>query len=234
LGWSRKRLASFQKLVVEYRRSSNIATYLEISRTFPEIEINVARFAGLDFVFAFEGDLKRLQISPDAVAGALGGDEPSVDDLCLRLLALLVERDALPKTGPGHIDRRRSAISDAMVNYLISIILETYDRDETFRIPPSLIVLTRRQLCGENPDLHQAQCAKDKRLLAARIVAERLEAGEKVSVRNLATLMHVPRSTAARWLAGGDFQRYVRDFRGLNQLSRRSRFTDGPKRSTKK
>jgi hypothetical protein len=147
LGWSDERLASFQKLIVDYRRTSNAATYLEIRRNFPEIEIQVSRFGGIDFVFTFEDDLKRLQISPDAVAGALGCDEPSVDALCLRLLTLLVERDRLPKTGPGHIDRRRHAIGDSFVNYLISIMLEGYDwHEEIFRIPPSLIVLARRQL----------------------------------------------------------------------------------------
>jgi hypothetical protein len=150
LGWSNERFASFKKLIIEYRRTSSAAMYLEIRRTFPEIEINVARFGGIDFVFAFEEDLKRVQIPGDLVAAALYCDEPSVDALCLHLLALLIERDTLPKTGPGHIERRRNAISDAMVNYLISIMLENYDwHEEIFRIPASLIVLTRRQLCGE-------------------------------------------------------------------------------------
>jgi hypothetical protein len=33
LGWSDERLASFQKLIVDYRRTSNVATYLEIRRS---------------------------------------------------------------------------------------------------------------------------------------------------------------------------------------------------------
>jgi hypothetical protein len=228
LDWSDERLASFQKLIVDYRRTQNATTYLKIRRDFPEIEIQVSRFGGIDFVFTFEDDLKRLQISPDAVAGALDCDEPWVDALCLRLLTLLVERDALPKTGPGHIDRRRNAISDSFANYLISIMLESYDwHEEIFRIPPSLIVLARRQLTGENPDLYELSNAREKRQGVAFMVAQKFDAGERLTVRKLANVAKIPRSTAARWLTEG-FQKKVEDFRRLNELAAKNRRSKRP------
>lgn len=219
LGWSEGRLADFQRLVVEYRRSQDIATYLKIRRTFPEVEIQVAHFAGIDFVFIFEAELKKYGIPGELVAAALDQDEPSVDALCLRLLTLLAEREALPKSGPGHIERRRAAISDTLVNYLISIMLEGYDwHAEAFRIPASLVVLSRRQLSGNKPDLYEAQRAIDKRHTVALFYAKDLDAGKPLSVRGFATRYAIPRSTAARWLASEEFQRDVQAFRALNKL----------------
>ncbi len=100
LGWSKKRLASFQKLFAEYQRSWSITTYLKIRRAFPEVEIYIRRFLTHTIVFeeAFEDDLKRLGIDRYLIRRLnCGPDEPAVDALCLRLLELLVERDALPK-----------------------------------------------------------------------------------------------------------------------------------------
>ena len=93
-------MASFQKLFAEYQRSSSIATYLKIRRSFPEVEISAILFLPLSYTF--EDELERLRIG-HLVGRALDADEHNVDALCLRLMELLVERDALPKSGPGHI-----------------------------------------------------------------------------------------------------------------------------------
>jgi hypothetical protein len=221
LGWSEQRLADFQRLVVEYGRSSNTAVYLKIRRTFPEVEIQIPRFGGIEFVFAFEDKLKGAQISPELVVDALDSSEPAIDALCLRLLELLAQRDALPKSGPGYIDKRRAAISDALVNYLILIMLEGYDRyGDGSRVPASLIVLIRRQLSGESPDLYEEQRAHDKRMTVALLYAEKLDVGERLSVSDFAKTFALPRSTAGRWLASEEFQRSVTGFRGLNKIKR--------------
>src|SRR5258708_8258024 len=75
--------------------------------------------------------------------------------------------------GPGHIEKRRGAISDPMVNFLIATMLEALDwHEETFRVPASLIVLIREQLCGSNPDLYEAYLSREKRKRAAFVAAE--------------------------------------------------------------
>jgi hypothetical protein len=60
LGWSKKRLASFQKLFGQYQRSGNITTYLKIRRAFPEAELFIIRFYTPDFTSAFHDELARL------------------------------------------------------------------------------------------------------------------------------------------------------------------------------
>jgi len=170
LGWSNERLALFQKLVVEYRREMNIERYVQIRRSFPEVEIQVAQFGGIDSLFALQNDFAKQGVDPDLIAGALDADEPSIDRLCLCLLELLVVRDKIPKRGPGSIEARRKAISDAAVNYLISTMLEAFDwNEDTGRIPASFVVLVRHQLCGVNPDLHTAYRSKEKRSLVAML-----------------------------------------------------------------
>ena len=104
--------------VAVYRKDPSIENYLQVRREFPEVEIQVGQFGGMDALFALEDTFASQGIDPKLVAGALDADEPSIDALSLRLLELLAARNALPKSGPGHIEKRRRAISDATVNYL--------------------------------------------------------------------------------------------------------------------
>jgi hypothetical protein len=140
----------------------------------------------------------------------LDGDEPSIDKLSLRLLTLLLARDKLPKAGPDYIQKRRVAISDAMIDYLIVTMLEAFDwHEETFRVPGSLVVLIRHHICGTMPDLHAAYLLKEKRQNAATRAGQLLKPGEKISVSKLARLAEIPRSTAARYLAEKDFESFL-------------------------
>jgi hypothetical protein len=211
LGWSPERLTLFKKKVAFYRQEPTCANYLEVRRTFPEVEIQIARFAGLDPLHSLEDEFKKNNIDPQLIAAALDANEPSVDKLSLRLLELVVARDNLPKDGPGHIQKRREALSDAMVNYLIIVMLESLDwHEEIFRVPASLIVLIRHQLCGPTaPDLHAEYLAKEKRNNAAFAVSQILQPGEELSVGKLAKMANIPRTTAARWLKQEDFRTLV-------------------------
>jgi hypothetical protein len=226
LGWSNERLALFERLVAAYRREPAIKNYVRVRREFPEVEVQVAQFGGIESLFALEDKFRKVGIDPDLIAAALDADEPSIDALCLHLLELLMARDKLPKDGPKHIEKRRNAISDTMVNYLISEMLESLDwHDETFRIPASLVVLIRHQLCTGIPDLHQEYLSRERRHNAALSFGQTLRPDERPSINKLATRVGIPRSTAARWLADKEFQRWIETGRkwaaGNNPLGRR-------------
>jgi hypothetical protein len=210
LEWSEERLSTFKELACTYQEHPSAENYLRIRARFPETEIQVAQFAGMDPLFSLEGEFKKQGIDSEDVAAVLDGDEPSIDNMCLRLLELLVARDKLPKTGPGHIQKRREAISDAMVDYLIVTMLEAFDwHQETFRVPSSLVVLIRHHICGTMPDLHVAYLLKEKRRNAAILAGQLLEADEKLSVRKLAKLASIAHMTAARYLAEKDFHEFL-------------------------
>jgi hypothetical protein len=208
LKWSSRRLKEFTQLIVRFRNESNIEDYVQIRRQFPEVDIQVGRFGGIEALFALEDGFRKQGVDPDLVAAALDGDEPSVDALSMRLLELLSARSALPKTGPRHIEMRRAAISDTTVNFLISTVLEAFDwHDEVARLPGSFVVLVRHVLCGTTPDLYKEYRSNEKRNSAAFLAAQRFRLDEKVSIRKLAERAEIPRSTAARWLADPDFQK---------------------------
>jgi hypothetical protein len=207
LGWSPERTKLFTKRVVTYRRNPSIENYLRVRREFPEVEIQVARFGGIDALFTLEKEFEKQGIDPHLVAGALDADEPSIDALCLCLLELVTARDRLPKSGPGHVDKRRAAISEPTVKYLISTMLEAFDRNDGMtRVPASLVVLIRHQLCGEMPDLDMEVRLRERQERAALAVAHFLKPGERLSINKLKKWAGIPRSTAARWIADPHFQ----------------------------
>ncbi len=210
LGWSLERLKSFIDAVVTYRGDVSIQNYLSIRQKFPEVDIQVAHFGGIDALFSLEADFKNQGINPDLIAGALDGDEPGVDELCLHLLDLLLKRDELPKSGSGFIDRRRKAVSDASVNYLITTILEAYDWNEhVYRVPASLVVLIRHQLCGTQPDLDVEYRLRERKRSVAMGVAQCLNPEERLSINKLKLLAGISRTTAARWLKDQYFQHWL-------------------------
>jgi hypothetical protein len=214
LGLSGERRALFKQLVIAYCREPTIESYIQIRRKFPEVEIQISQFGGIDALVALQEDFEKQGVHPELVAAALDSNEPSLDALSLHLLECLVARSKLPRDGVGYIEKRRSAISDAMVNYLISLMLEGLDwhDEEMFRVPASLIVLIRHQLCGGTPELYQTFLSKERRMAAAFRAAQRFEPGEKISVRKLASVTGIPRSTAARWLADEKFKNSLQAF----------------------
>jgi len=212
LGWEPERLARFKQLVLRYGKDPTIANYLQIRRDFPEAEVEVGIFSGIDAPFKLEEKLAGQDFDPLLIAGALDADEPDIDAVCLRLLELLEARRNLPKEGVGFIEERRKAISDATVNYLIVEMFEAIDRCGSWiRIPASLVVLLREQLCGSNPDVHQLYLTQQRFRQAAFNAG--LNFQHKPSVRKLAAAAGVSRGTAQRWLADKHFQRLFDDGR---------------------
>ena len=208
LGWSRQRLVLFKHAIAEYRQKPTIESYLRVRGRFPELEIH-ANFLKLSASRAsMSKEFREQGINDDLVDGCLMAEEPAIDTLCLSLMERMVRREKISKNKPGHIQKRRAAISDALVNYLIVMILESIDwaTKREVRIPASLVVLIRHQLAGNNPDLHVANITKQQLFDLARFIAEKLPADEKLSINKLASIARVPRSTAARYLKNEEFQ----------------------------
>jgi hypothetical protein len=162
---SDQRLALFKELASKYVNLPSLDNYLRLRREIPEAEIDVAVFGGFEVLFALDSDLKKHGIDPDLVAGILDAFEPAIDKLSLRLMECLSVRSKIHKSGPKHIERRREAIRDALVDYLIVLMLEAmeWNKSHPIVIPSSLIVLIRDRLCGPNPDWHEAYRSRRER-----------------------------------------------------------------------
>jgi hypothetical protein len=200
---SDQRLNLFKELAANYGEVPSLENYLHMRRSISEAELDVAVSGGMEAVFALDSKLKKHGISPNIVAGTLDADEPAIDELSLRLMECLVARDKLPKSGPGYLEKRRQAIGDALVDYLIVMMLEAmeWNKSNPIVIPPSLIVLIRDRLCGPNPDWARFVRSQEEQENAAFLAAQRFKPGEKITSRKFADRVGVTRSTAARWLA---------------------------------
>jgi hypothetical protein len=208
---SKARLALFQRLVSAYERKPNPESYVQLRRDFPEVEIDVGRFGGVEQFYELEPDLRRHEIDEGVALGALDADLFDIDELSLRLMECLIGRAKIPNSGPGRIEERRRAISNTLVNYLIVMMLEAMEANKENRvvIPSSLIELIRHQLCGPTPDIRKAYISHEKREHAAFIVAQQRALNKKISIRKLAKLAGVKKSTAATWLANPEFNSRV-------------------------
>jgi hypothetical protein len=210
IGLSDERFTQFKRVVVAFRREPTIENYLQIRREFSEVEIQVSHFGGLESLFALKDKFRAQGIDPHLISAAFDADEPAIDALSLRLLELLAERRKLPTNGPGHIEQRRNAISDSMVNYLILEMLEAIDwNDVEVRIPASLIVLIREQLGGANLDLHTEAELRERQQSIGIGAGQFFPKGKKISARQLAKVTSISKSTAARWLVDKGFLTWV-------------------------
>jgi hypothetical protein len=210
LDWSDKRLELFSAAVLRFRTHQTFENYLRVRHDFPEAEIYVGHLEGLEALFALQDDFKAQGIDPQLVAAALDANEPSIDALCLRLIELLVVRNSITKGVPGWLEKRRAAIRDETVDYLIATMLESLDwHDETYRVPGSLVVLLRECTCGRRPDLNERALQHQRRLNIAFEVAKRLVPGEKLTISKLERIANLSRASAARLLRDRKFQRYV-------------------------
>lgn len=206
-----ERFEQLSELVLAFRKSPSIEQYSLIRKRFPELDIKVALSGGGSAVLAIEKQCEEYGISVNLLGGALEGSEPDIDELCLILIDHLVARDKIK--GPGAIQRRRAAISDAMVNYLIAFMLEgIHWADTEVQVPPSLILLIRHRLGALKGDLHAQYESREMKLNAARFAGQWLGPQEHLSINLLLELSRqipecsVSRATAARWLKDDEFQ----------------------------
>jgi hypothetical protein len=227
---SADRIADFRHRLAQYEKLPTLENYLTLRLDFPEVEVDVLLFSDTSAIYALKGTLKSQGIDPELVVGAMNGCAPEIDKLCLRLMECLVAKAKLSTDESGFIRRRRSAIDEALVDYLIVLMLEGMGSDPIV-IPSSLIVLIRDRLCGPTPDLNTINEARQERENAAAMAARNLKPAEMTS-RKLANLTGVSKNKAASWLKKPEFRAMVDDFRKYSGASQSEALV--PDRPTKK
>jgi hypothetical protein len=227
---SPERLSAFRRLASAYRKDRSLRDYLTLRRQFPEAEIQVARFGGLDPLIALGSKLQELGIDHGLTMSAAGDAfPPDMDELCLQIMERLVsKRDRRKKRGNGHA--RDLGIPDSLIDYLILLMIEALDWDEGTRglIPASLIVLLVERLGGSNPEWNKKYIVHHGRWRAACVAAQIWPSGNP-PVREFAKRLEVGKSTAARWLADTDveFRKMLEDARRMFEVARRMSLRKG-------
>lgn len=209
-GWSSRKIVECKKAVSDYTARPSLRKYLRLRKKFPEMEIEINAVTNLNSVLLLKDDFKKENIEPDLVEQALLGSVDGIEALAMRVLELLVLKSLIPKSGPGHIQLRRRSISEAMINYLIVLMMEAFDWNKSIgRMPRSLVLLVQHHLGGASSDLNATYLARERRSNLIDEVAELLRPGEKLSIRTLARIAGMPRGTAAHWLADNEFKRSI-------------------------
>jgi hypothetical protein len=213
--------ARYQALAEAYEREPTLANYIKFSRT---LGGSIARPIEID-PFSIEMELRLFGIDPRLVSEALDGDESKINELALRLMEALVKRKKLEKSG-AHLQSRRMAISDSLIDYLVVAALEATEEHDV-PLSSALVRLIRERLCGVNPDRQNEFLRMQRRRDAIALASLKFPSGE-VSIRRIAALMKVEPSTISRWFPDGDFQQHVDRFRkSIDALGLRKKHTDG-------
>jgi hypothetical protein len=133
----------FKELLDVYEREPTLANYVRFRRTFGVSGADVARFTGFD-PFTIKAELLQFGIDPWVVSGALDGDERQMDELALRLMEAIIERERIERRGGSHLQSRQIAISDSLVNFMIVAILEAAEALWLCPITPFVKVGSKR------------------------------------------------------------------------------------------
>ncbi len=197
---SEDRHSLFTALVAEYERDHGLENYVRIRRTFPELDID-PHWIGGEISNQFGKDLSPHGFDDDLLAGLADWFPPSIDETCLRLMERIVARNKLPKSGIGHIQKRKEALSDSVINYFISAILEEVHLRCPEEFPSSLCLLIRERLCGSKPDFFAAQILALEKSWVHDVAFLQFHTVGHVGSRTLAKLTGISNSKAGRWLA---------------------------------
>jgi hypothetical protein len=143
------------------------------------------------------------------------------------LLQKLRYRDKLISAGETQVVSRKKAISDSLVNYMISSMLESFEHYEGSGLSWDLIVLIKYQLGVLNSEYDLKNNKNDQRRQAMLIAVTLATQGKKPSYRKIAAKMGVQPSTVMRWFPDNSIISEARklfgDLQNLKVLERRTK-----------
>ena len=131
------------------------------------------------------------------------------------LLENLIKREKLEKVGRTHVQSIDGIISDSLISYLISMMLDALDWNDELYIPRDLIVLIKHQFSADISFEIKKQDVADKRSFAIFSAARIRAMGQKCSMRDIAKVMNVSPSTVSRWFPKQSFDEEVERLRPL-------------------
>jgi hypothetical protein len=196
----------WKSLLDAYDNEPTMINYVRLKRAYG-VSAVVQKFMDFD-PHTITKELRHFGIEPSLVSGALDGNEFDIEELSVRLMERLIERESFEKEGRTQVQSRGMAISDSLVDFLIAAMLQAALEEEH----PALCHLITERLCGQKPDTYNEHLRQINQREAVALAAVKLLPGE-TSIRKVAKLMKVEPSTVSRWFPAGDFKEQVEQFR---------------------
>lgn len=199
------------ELKKRFRENPSIENYLALRESDDGIKEGLGRFGSRGTYFVRD-ELRASRIPIELVLEVMVGDTDAVDQLSLELLRRLASRQAMEKSGETHLQRRKLAVSDELIDYLVVIMLESIILSCN-RLEESLFILLRERLTGSNPALYRKTIKRQRRLDAAMAWLRLANVGEKPSIRTLAKRFNTAPSSVSRWFAGRSIEEELNELR---------------------
>lgn len=196
----------FNDVTKAYKDNPTIENYVKLRRSMPDAEIEISVIGGIEQMFYMEAELKKYDINPRLVLGAMDANEHSVSELSLQIMEKIIESRRLSRLGETHLVRRGLVIPEKLVDWIIACALDAMSWNDAREIPRDLIVLIRERLGGSNPEYEQASWAREQKHRASMIGGQLRARGIKPTLRILGQALSVAPSTVKRWFSEGELE----------------------------
>jgi hypothetical protein len=113
-----------------YQRLPTLRNYVALRRTHPDTQIHCPERDIFEVMGDFDEPID-FDIPSELILFAVTGECAAISELSLRLMELLIEREAIQSTGESAAIRRGIAVSDVFINRLIELMLDGLDRRMT-------------------------------------------------------------------------------------------------------
>lgn len=193
-----------------YKADPSLENYVKLRRENPGARIEVGIHGRMNHLFWLAPHLKKLNIDPMLLAGALDADERCISELCLRLMELICEQKAsgLSRKRREPDQEKDLTFSVALVNYLVELMFDSMSRIDHLEVSRDLIVLLCYQLLGDRkPALLRKFEFEALFPNTVSFGAHMLERGERPGIRKIAKLLKVDASTLSILFKGRSLER---------------------------
>ena len=197
----------FNEFSKAYKKNPSIENYVKLRRENPDAEIEVAVIGGIEQLFSMEQELRRYGFDPKLVAGVMDANSAAISKISLQLMEKMIEARSLAKAGRTHLVRRKLAVPEKLIDWIISCALDSLSWNDDLYIPRDLIVLIRERLGGSNPEYKQASRVRERKSNAAIVGGQLRARGIKPTFKMLGDAFGVAPSTVKRWFRPGEFER---------------------------
>lgn len=199
--------------IANYQLEPSVKKYLVLRDVYPDKDPSLDRYSGIDQLYALKPLLEKFSIESVDVAACMDADPAAIDRVSLKLLALLEERREQELAGDDTLQSRGVAITDSLINYLISIILESMERYNEPTASSSLFLLMREQLGGQNMGLYRSYQKYSRKGSVVAIMASSRNLGMACSLGQVAIILGVNKSALSRMFGEGELEKLIKEER---------------------
>jgi hypothetical protein len=193
-----------------YKDNPSMELYLKLRRDNPDNEIEISFLGGMAALYCLEPELRKFGFDPRLVASVMDADPAAISELCLQIMEKLTSARSVARSGQTHLVRRKLAVPDKLVSWLIACMLESLSWNDQLHIPRDLIVLICERLGASNSDYKKALQTYEMRWDAMIIGGQLMARGVTPTFRLLGRILGVAPSTVKRWFPEGNFIDEVR------------------------